>query len=276
MTTDPLPLIGVIGPTASGKSAKAIELAQELGGEVISVDSRQVYTMLDIGTEKISKEEMQGIPHHLIDVLDPREVYSAGDFVRDAERLIADIRARGKRPILAGGTHFYFDALLYGLPEGTPRNEELRKDLEARSLPELMEEVERLDPRRASRLDPQNKRRIVRALEIIYDKGSVPERERTESKHDIVWEICNPERDVLRERIVTRLQSAFDRGLIEEVRAVRTHVGDDRLNELGLEYKIIGEYLRDERNESSLLPSLSSKLWHYARHQRNWLRTLAT
>ncbi len=276
MTTDPLPLIGVIGPTASGKSTKAIELALELDGEVISVDSRQVYIGLDIGTEKISKEEMLGVPHHLIDVLDPREVYSAGDLVRDAEKLIADIRARGKRPILAGGTHFYFDALLYGLPEGTPRNEELRKDLEARSLPELMEEVERLDPRRASRLDPQNKRRIVRALEIIYDKGSVPERERTEPKHEIIWEICNPERDVLRERIVARLQSAFDRGLIEEVRTVRAHVGDERLNELGLEYKIIGEYLRDERSETSLLPSLSSKLWHYARHQRNWLRTLAT
>jgi len=276
VTTDPLPLIGVIGPTASGKSTKAIELALELDGEVISVDSRQVYIGLDIGTEKISKEEMLGVPHHLIDVLDPREVYSAGDLVRDAEKLIADIRARGKRPILAGGTHFYFDALLYGLPEGTPRNEELRKDLEARSLPELMEEVERLDPRRASRLDPQNKRRIVRALEIIYDKGSVPERERTEPKHEIIWEICNPERDVLRERIVARLQSAFDRGLIEEVRTVRAHVGDERLNELGLEYKIIGEYLRDERSETSLLPSLSSKLWHYARHQRNWLRTLAT
>ncbi|MBU2220915.1 tRNA (adenosine(37)-N6)-dimethylallyltransferase MiaA, partial [Patescibacteria group bacterium] len=202
MTTDPPPLIGVIGPTASGKSARAIELAQELDGEVISVDSRQVYKMLDIGTEKISVEEMQGIPHHLIDVLDPKEIYSAGDFVRDAERLIADMRARGKQPILAGGTHFYFDALLYGLPEGTPKNEVLRAELEMRSAEELMEEVEKLDPRRASRLDPNNKRRIIRALEIIHDRGTVPERERTEPAYEIDWEVCNPERDVLRERIV--------------------------------------------------------------------------
>ncbi|MBU1292952.1 tRNA (adenosine(37)-N6)-dimethylallyltransferase MiaA [Patescibacteria group bacterium] len=274
MTTDPLPLIGVVGPTASGKTARAIALAKEHNGEVISVDSRQVYRMLDIGTEKISVSEMQGIPHHLIDICDPHEVYSAGDFVRDAERLIEDIRARGKRPILAGGTHFYFDALLYGLPEGTPRNEKLREELEQRSLSDLVEEVTRLDPRRAERLDPQNKRRIIRALEIIHDRGSVPPRERGEPAYDIEWEVCNPERDVLRERIATRLVLAFERGLIEEVRVVRAYVGDERLNELGLEYKIVGEFLREERSESSLLPILSSKLWHYARHQKSWLRTL--
>ncbi len=271
---DSLPLICVVGPTASGKSARAIELAKEHDGEVISVDSRQVYRMLDIGTEKISTEEMQGIPHHLIDILDPKETYSAGDFVHDAAALIKDIESRGKRPILAGGTHFYIDALLYGLPETGPRNEELRNELEARSEAELMQEIKERDPRRAERIDPQNKRRLVRALEIIHAHGTVPERTTLTPSYEVEWHILNPERDELRARIETRLEQALARGLIEEVRTVRAYVGDVRLNELGLEYRIIGEYLRGERDEDSLLPTLSSKLWHYARHQKAWLRKL--
>lgn len=270
--TDPLPIICVAGPTASGKSARAIELAKELDGEVISVDSRQVYCMLDIGTEKITKEEMQGIPHHLIDIRDPREIYSAGDFMRDTTSLIEELRARGKRPILAGGTHFYFDALLYGLPEGAPKNEEMRMALEARSEADLMEEIRVRDPRRAERIDPLNKRRLVRALEIINEHGHVPERDRSIPRYEVEWILINPERDELRARITKRLEEAFSRGLIEEVRAVRAYVGDERLNELGLEYRVIGEYLRDERSEDSLLPILSSKLWHFARHQKAWLR----
>jgi tRNA dimethylallyltransferase len=271
---DPSPILCVAGPTASGKSARAVALAKEFDGEVISVDSRQVYRMLDIGTEKTSKEEMGGIPHHLIDIRDPKETYSAGDFVKDAERLIEEIRGRGKRPILAGGTHFYFDALLYGLPEETEPNAALRKNLEKRSIESLMEEIRTRDPRRAERIDPMNKRRLVRALEIIETHGKVPERDATEARFPVEWIILNPERDELRSRIRTRLEKALNSGLIEEVRRVREYVGDERLNELGLEYRIIGEFLRDERSEDTLLDSLSTKVWHYARHQKAWLRKL--
>lgn len=271
---DPSPILCVAGPTASGKSARAVALAKEFDGEVISVDSRQVYRMLDIGTEKTSPGEMQGIPHHLIDILDPRETYSAGDFVRDAERLIEEIRARGKRPILAGGTHFYFDALLYGLPEETEPDTLLREDLEKRSNESLMQEIRERDPRRAERIDPKNKRRLVRALEIISMHGHVPERDLSESRYPVEWVILNPERDELRARIRSRLEKALRSGLIEEVDRVRAYVGDARLNELGLEYRIIGEYLRKERTEDSLLPTLSTKVWHYARHQKAWLRKL--
>ncbi|HRH55444.1 MAG TPA: tRNA (adenosine(37)-N6)-dimethylallyltransferase MiaA [Candidatus Paceibacterota bacterium] len=273
-TDDIPPLIAVAGPTASGKSARAVALAKELNGEVISVDSRQVYRMLDIGTEKTSAEEMQGIPHHLIDIRDPKDAYSAGDFVRDAEQLIADIRSRGKRPILAGGTHFYFDALLYGLPEGTDANPELRKVLEARSVESLMEEIRTRDPRRAERIDPLNKRRLVRALEIIETHGHVPERTQEEARYETEWVILNPERDELRARITARLETAIANGLVEETERVRAYVGDERLNELGLEYRIVGEYLRNGRSYDSLLPSLSIKVWHYARHQKSWLRRL--
>lgn len=249
-------------------------LAKELNGEVISVDSRQVYRMLDIGTEKTSTEEMQGIPHHLIDIRDPKETYSAGDFVKDAERLIKEIRARGKRPILAGGTHFYFDALLYGLPEETEPDALLREDLEKRSNESLMQEIRERDSRRAERIDPQNKRRLVRALEIIATHGQVPERNLSEARYPVEWIVLNPERDELRSRIRTRLEKALESGLVEEVERVRAYVGDTRLNELGLEYRIVGEFLRGERSEESLLPSLSTKVWHYARHQKAWLRKL--
>lgn len=272
---DPPPIVCVAGPTASGKSARAVALAKELDGEVISVDSRQVYRMLDIGTEKTSVEEMDGIPHHLIDIRDPKDAYSAGDFVRDTEALIEDMRARGKRPILAGGTHFYFDALLYGLPEGEA-DPVLRKDLEARTEESLFAEIQERDPRRAGKIDPQNKRRLVRALEILATHERVPERDKSEARHEVEWVIINPEREELRERIHARLEKALERGLVEEVRNLREYVGDERLDELGLEYRIIGEYLRDERSLDSLLPSLSTKVWHYARHQKAWLRKLAT
>ena len=139
---------------------------------------------------------------------------------------------------------------------------------------ELYRRVLEKDPRRALRLDPLNKRRIVRALEIIEEYGSVPERETTKARYEVTWHILNPERDVLRERIQRRLVETMEKGLVEEVRLTRERVGDARLNELGLEYRIVGEYLRGEREYDSLLPTLHSRLWHYARHQKQWLRRL--
>ncbi len=238
-----IPIICVIGPTASGKSARAIALAKELNGEVISVDSRQVYTTLDIGTEKMTQEEMQGVVHHLIDIREPEETYSAGDFVQDASRLIEVIHSQGKTPILAGGTHFYFDALLNGLPSSVDKNEELRKTLESKTNEELLALIKEKDPRRASELDPKNRRRLIRALEIIEAYGTVPMRENTRP-YEVTWITLLPDRETLRTKIACRLQETLDRGLIEEVRKTRERVGDARLNELGLEYKIVGEYLR--------------------------------
>ncbi|MDB5237356.1 MAG: tRNA dimethylallyltransferase [Parcubacteria group bacterium] len=270
-----LPIIAVIGPTASGKSAHAVALAQQQGGEVISVDSRQVYRTLDIGTEKTTREEMQNIPHHLIDIREPEDSYSAGDFVQDAQRLIEDLHTRGKMPILAGGTHFYFDALIYGLPE-IPSDPALRAELEALSTQELFAQIASKDPRRAQMLDANNRRRLVRALEIITLRGSVPERTQRVPRYDVQWVIIDPPKEELRPRIEARLAQALERGLIEEVRRTHERVGDTRLNELGLEYRIVGEYLRDERTKDSLLSGLSVKLWHYAREQKKWLRKLAS
>lgn len=265
----------IAGPTASGKSGKAVLEALSRGGEVISVDSRQVYRGLDIGTEKITPEEMKGVPHHLIDIRDADLPYSAGEFVADAKTLIADIVSRGNLPILAGGTHFYFDALLYGLPEKTPLDEKLRGELEALSDEDLLARIRAADPRRAAELDPKNRRRLIRALEIIAAKGAVPERPRTlTGEYDVEWIVINPPMEELKEKIAARLAAALERGLVAEVERVRAEVGDARLNELGLEYRIVGEMLRGERDESSLLPALISRLNQYARRQKAWLRKL--
>jgi len=271
------PILCIAGPTASGKSSRAVAEALARNGEVISVDSRQVYRGLDIGTEKITPEEMRGVPHHLINIRNPGENYSAGDFVVDAERLIADIHARGKLPILAGGTHFYFDALLYGLPQTVAANEELRSQLEELSTAELFTRIGEEDPRRGASLDPKNRRRLIRALEIVAMHGKVPERTRTLTpQYETEWIVINPPLAELRERLETRLKNAFERGLIAEVERVRTLVGDARLTELGLEYRIVGEYLRNERTFDSLMPALISKLTQYARRQKAWLRKLST
>jgi len=267
-------IICVIGPTASGKTARSLALAKERNGEIISVDSRQIYRTLDIGTEKITQEEMQGIPHHLIDIREPEEAYSAGDFVTDADKLITDMIARGKTPILAGGTHFYFDSLLYGLPKDTPINPELRASFEELPDEELYARIQDRDARRASEIDPKNRHRLIRALEIIFHLGSVPLRSRTTMRYEVEWFVINPEMSVLKERIATRLASTLERGLVAEVRNVRERVGDTRLNEFGLEYRIVGEYLRGERTEDTLIPAMTSKLFQYARRQKAWIRKL--
>ena len=272
---EPVKIICVVGPTASGKTAKAVALARERNGEVISVDSRQVYTLLDIGAEKASAQEMQGVPHHLISIRDPKEVYSAADFVADATRLIEDITKRGKLPILAGGTHFYFDALLHGLPPETPPNEVLRAQLETLTDEELYTKLLDTDPERAATIDPKNRRRVVRALEIVEALGKVPTRAPLRT-YAVEWFVMRREPEELWKRISEREAAKFPRGLVEEVRKVREHVGDDRLNELGLEYRIVGEYLRGERDEASLLPALESALFDYARRQEAWLRKLLT
>lgn len=268
-----LQILCVVGPTASGKSARAVEEALRRSGEIISVDSRQVYRRLNIGTEKITAPEMRGVPHHLIDIRDAHEPYSAGDFVTDATRLIGEISARGKLPILVGGTHFYFDALLNPFPLKVEKNQPLRDALKETPTEELYAQVQAQDPRRSTALDPANRRRIIRALEIITALGHVPERSGVQP-YAVEWIVINPPREELRTRIDTRLKEALIHGLVEEVRKVRETVGDERLNELGLEYKIVGEFLRGERSKDSLVPALSAKLWQYARRQKAWLRKL--
>lgn len=267
-------IIAIAGPTGSGKSARAVAEALDRGGEVISVDSRQIYRGLDIGTEKTLPSEMLGVPHHLIDIREVGDAYSAADFATDAARLIGEISAHGRLPILAGGTSFYFDALLRPLPDSPTLPEGYHESLVVRDSDDLYREISARDPRRAAELDPSNHRRLVRALELVEAHGSVPLRA-TNDTYDVEWIIIDSPREELRPRIDARLTAAFDRGLVAEVATVAAAHPRAVLDELGLEYKLVGEYLRGERTEESLRPALSAKLWQYARRQKAWLRKLA-
>lgn len=271
---DKTKLIVVVGPTAAGKTGLAIKLAQQYNGEVISADSRQVYTGLDIGTEKVSTEEMAGIPHHLIDIVPPESVYSVADFKTDAAKAIEDITARGKLPIIAGGTFFYIDALLgrISTPE-VPPDPTLRAHLEEMSNETLFASLERLDPDRAFHIDPNNKRRLVRALEIIKSIGKVPKPMTIESPYDTYMIGISTDRTELRERLKVRANSALERGLIAETEKVlAAGLDPERLSEIGLEYRLVMEYLVGEVDENTLRVKLVEKNWQYAKRQLTWLK----
>lgn len=268
-------IIVVVGPTASGKTSLSITLAKKFSGEVISADSRQVYKNLDIGTEKITKEETQGVPHHLIDVCEINTVYTAVDFKQDGEAAIAEIINNKNLPILAGGTFFYIDTLLGKVttPEAPP-NPKLRAELEKKDTAVLYESLLKLDPRRAEDIDPHNKRRIVRALEVVAALGTVPELpEATELPYDICMIGIEVDKKELRTRIRRRAEEALTRGLIEETQQLlESGVTKARLSEIGLEYRVVMEYLDNDIDEAGLIQKIEEKNWQYAKRQIMWLK----
>lgn len=264
----------IVGPTASGKTSLSIELALRFGGEIISADSRQVYRKLDIGTEKITEAEMNGIPHHLIDVADIEETYTAHDFKRDATKAITDITTRGKLPIVAGGTFFYVDVLLGKSPTAhvTP-NETLREHLSEFSADMLYQQLERLDPARALSIDKHNKRRLVRALEIIAAEGKVPPDTPTDCPYDVRLIGIERNRDELRARIRARAEAALSRGLVNETKhLLNSGISPDRLSEIGLEYRLVLQHLNGEISLEDLPQKMEEKVWQYAKRQLTWLQ----
>lgn len=266
-------VIAIIGPTASGKTSLAIEVAKKLNGEVISVDSRQVYKDLNIGTEKVTQEEMGGIPHHMIDIVDPEEVYTVEQFQKDARTCIENILAREKVPILAGGSGQYMDAVLYDtkFPQ-VPPNEKLRKDLEDVPVAALFKVLQDQDPKRAETIDPHNKQRLVRALEIIDALGEVPAQEDPKPVYGFQYFGIEISKEELKKRIEKRLDQTLEKGLIEEVSKMRERLGDERLNELGLEYRVIKEYLDEKINKEELKEKLLQELLGYAKRQMTWFK----
>lgn len=268
-------VVVIVGPTASGKTALAVRLAEHCNGEIISADSRQVYRGLDIGTDKITQEDMRGIPHHLIDVADPQDTYTAADFVRDADAAIADIASRGKMPIIAGGTLFYIDALLGRKTlAGVPKNTTLRAELEMLSPETLHTRLSALDPQFAKRIDKHNPRRLVRALEIVSVKEAVPHAT-PHQRHDACIVGLDVPRTILQERIAARLDQTLARGLVEETKHLLAQgVSESRLNEIGLEYRIVLAYLRGEHTREAMRTILAQKIWQYAKRQLTWLKRM--
>jgi len=235
---------------------------------------RQVYKGLDIGTEKITKKEMKEIPHHLIDVCEPEKVFSVQEFKNKASEAIREILSRNNLPIVVGGTGFYVDALLYDMkfPE-VPPNKELRKRLEPQEASELYKQIEAKDPERANSIDPNNKRRLVRALEVIEELGKVPLlTPKTERYNAFIIGIYSPA-NMLKKRIEKRLNETLMNGLLREVSSLMASgISKERINEFGLEYRIALECIQGKISGSVMKKKMLKELWRYAKKQRTWFK----
>jgi len=275
-------VVAVLGPTATGKSALALAIAERSDGEIVNCDSTAVFRGFDIGTDKLMPAERRNIPHHLIDVADPTDEYTAAQYARDAARTIRDIAARGRLPILAGGTGFYYRALTKGLFPGPGRNAELRGRLDAiaerRGVAFLHRMLKRVDPPSALRIQPRDQKRMVRALEVFFVTG----RPLTEHFADTASAI--PEFDVLpialklpaaltSERVTRRVDQQFARGLLDEIRGLLARgVPPDARPFGGLVYRQALEHLRGVRDERATRELICQENRRYARRQLIWFR----
>lgn len=265
------PLIAVIGPTSSGKSDLAVDIALHVNGEVVSADSRQVYRGMDIGTGKVTKKEMRGVPHYLLDIASPKRVYTVANWKRDAEKAIDDIHRRGKLPIVCGGTGFYVRSVTDGimLPDVKP-NPKLRDTLSDMDTDDLFVLLSKKDPRRAETVDRHNPVRLIRALEIADEIGHVPLVE-IQPKYDPLLIGITTEKDILKERIHARLLKRMRRGMLAEVKRLHEHgVSWKRMEDLGLEYRFLARHLQGKLSKHEMLEQLEIEIIHYAKRQVTW------
>ncbi|MEE8131852.1 MAG: tRNA (adenosine(37)-N6)-dimethylallyltransferase MiaA [Candidatus Paceibacterota bacterium] len=286
-------IIVILGPTASGKSDLAVKIAKQFNGEVISTDSRQVYKGLNIGSGKITKKEMKGIPHHLLDMASPKKTFTVAQYQKLAKKAIKQILSKDKIPIICGGTGFYIDALIYNyhLPE-VPPQPKLRKTLEKKSTKELFQQLKKFDPQRAKNIDKNNRRRLIRALEIILTtKLPVPILATTSgSKRIVPYDVLkigikkSPEE--LKKLISKRLEKRLKIGMVQEVE--RLHNGSalspegkpsasygvnwQRLDDLGLEYRYVSRYLRKLITKKEMIETLNKEIYRYSKRQMTWFR----
>lgn len=264
-------IIAVIGPTASGKSDFAVELALKINGEIISADSRQIYRDLDLGTGKITKEEMRGVQHHMLDIVNPGEAFSVTLYVEQALPIIHDILARGKTPILCGGTGQYIHAILYetSFPK-VPPNEALRKSLETKTVEELFTILQEKDSTRALTIDRHNKVRLVRALEILKQEKTIKPLSLRERFSFHIYEM-SVEDTLLRKRIEKRIQKRIDLGMLDEIKKViAMNLSEEKLARCGLEYVELGNYIQNKCSLSEAKQKLFYAIWHYAKRQKRW------
>ena len=275
-------LLVICGPTASGKTALGVALAQAIGGEVVSADSMQIYRRMDIGTAKPTAAEMGGVPHHMLDVADPAEDYSVARYVHDADACVRDILSRGKRPVVVGGTGLYIDNLIAGR-DFAPFTGAWREKLQARAreegLPALHAELRRVDPDRAQRLHPNDEKRILRALEVWYETGE------TITAHDQRTRSLPPRYDALRvclnfsrredlwARIDRRVDQMMADGLEEEVRALlASGVPPAATAMQAIGYKEFAAALRGEETMDQAVDQVKLRSRQYAKRQLTWFR----
>lgn len=282
MSQGRVPIV-IAGATASGKSAVAMELARQLDGEIISVDSMQVYRGLDIGTAKATKEERSKIPHHLIDILSLDETFNAAQFVDAAEQCVKDIQSRNCVPIFCGGTGLYLKAWREGLGEAPPSDESLRLELEAIPLETLLIELKEKDPTTFDRIDQQNPRRVVRAIEVIRLTGKPFSEQRSDwsSKEQETAPLREAQcfgilrdMDDLKTRIRKRVDIMFDQGLTEETRELMKSglLQQNRTAMQAIGYRQVVEHLEGQRNLEDTIELIKSRTWKFARRQHTWFR----
>jgi tRNA dimethylallyltransferase len=266
-------VVVIVGPTASGKTSLSIELALKFRGEIISADSRQVYRGLDLGSGKVTSEEMRGTPHHMLDVADPDTVYTVSDYVREGRAVLEGILGRNNLPIIVGGSFFYVDALIgkVTLPEVEP-NPALRSTLEEKSTTELYTLLQTADPERAVSVDKDNRRRLIRALEINAELGAVP-LPTADPLFDTYTLGIEIPKETLHQNIHMRLIERLRNGMVEEVKQL--HDGGlsfDRLDALGLEYRYISHYLEGKLGYEEMVTTLETKIRQFAKRQMTWLK----
>ena len=277
------PLIAILGPTATGKSALGIAIAERFNGEIINCDSTAVYRGFDIGTDKVPMHERRGIPHHLIDIADPTDEYTAAQYARDAAAVIADLHARGKLPIVVGGTGFYYRALTRGLFPGPGKNAELRRRLERiaerRGVERLHRLLARVDPESGARIQRRDLKRLVRALEVYFQTG----RPLTAHFEDTVSPLG---KDVqigaialrlpapwLAERLAKRVDAQFEAGLLDEIRGLlAAGVPPEARPFGGLVYRQAMAHLRGARDAAATRLLITQENRKYARRQLIWFR----
>ncbi len=266
-------LIVILGPTASGKTDLSIKLARQFNGEIISADSRQVYKGLDIGSGKVTKKEMAKIPHHLLDVANPKRIFSVAQYQKQALRAIKKIQKNNHLPFLVGGTGFYIQSIVDGIvfPDVKP-NTKLRKDLGKKSTSELFLMLSELDPERAKKIDGKNPARLIRALEIVLQtKKPVPQIiARAEFKTLQLG--IKKSKSELQKLIAKRLQKRVV-GIIKEVKKLHVQgLSFKRLEQLGLEYKYTALYLQKKIDKAEMINLLQKEIEHFAKRQMTWFK----
>jgi len=271
--------IFIAGPTAVGKSAVALALAEKIGGEIITVDSMQVYRGLDIGTAKPTAAERARVPHHLIDVCDLHEAFDAAQFVRRAQKAVVEIQSRGHTPIFCGGTGLYFKAYLDGLGEAPPADEKLRAELEAAPFAALLHELKASDPATYEKIDQQNPRRVIRAVEVIRLTGKKFSAQRAEwktqnSKLKTQNYFCfSRSAEDLHRRINVRVDEMFRHSLVAETEQLLKHgLAENKFAMQAIGYRQVVEHLRGERDLAATIELVKIRTRQFAKRQLTWFR----
>ncbi len=275
-------VIVICGPTASGKTALSIELAKKINGEIISCDSMQIYKYMDIGTAKPTPEEQKEVKHHLIDFVEPDQRYSVAEYKKDAEKSIEEILAKGKTPIIVGGTGLYVDSLIYGIeyPE-IELDEEYRKQLEKEAnengLESLYNRAKEIDSKAMEKISPNDKKRIIRVLEIYKATGKTKTEQEIESRtHEVKYDYkvfaIKMDREKLYERINKRVDLMVKKGLIEEVQNILKKYDKFPTAMQGLGYKEVVEYLEGKTTKEEMIEKIKMQTRRYAKRQITWFK----